>query len=85
MFRMLFIDHVASKSREIMHLVGLVRLSVHPFAHLFARRLTAELQIWSKEESLLVEGVCLCVCSYWVCVDNQVDAVDQLLACSGRY
>ena len=34
---------------------------------------------WSKEGSLLVQGICLCVCHQEAYVDNLMDAVNQLL------
>ena len=33
----------------------------------------------SKEESLPVSGVCMCVCNQWACADYCADAVDRLL------
>ena len=67
-----------------MHLVA----SVHPSVRLFQCLSVCTLlfepfdlrrQVWSKEESLPIPGVCLCVCNQWAHGRNCADAVDQLL------
>ena len=67
-----------------MHLVASVSSSTCLIAHLLALLFGPfdVWQVWSKEESLPVQDVCLCVSNQWAYVDNYADAVNQLLILS---
>ncbi len=66
------------EAKEIMYLVASVHLPVRPFVCLFVR-LCVLSAVWSKEESLPVKSISLCVCNQWAYADNCADAVDRLL------
>ena len=62
-----------------MYLVASIRPSIHLFVRSFVcLSICVRFPVWSKEESLPVKSICLCVCNQWAYADNCADAGDWL-------
>ena len=72
----IFIDHEAI---EIMYLVALTCLFVHPSVRPFVCRCLFVRALLFEGWSLLVQRVCLCACNQGAYADHLADAFDRLL------